>query len=42
MMPHSDRKEPSMLIESYALGKITIDGRLYSRDVIIPPDQVWE
>jgi hypothetical protein len=31
-----------MEIQAYSFGKITIDGRTYSRDVMILPDRVWD
>ncbi|MBN1579064.1 MAG: hypothetical protein JXA89_00060 [Anaerolineae bacterium] len=31
-----------MKIERYSFGQITIDGRTYTRDVIMLPDRVWD
>lgn len=31
-----------MVIESYAFGKIVIDGQIYERDVILTRDRVWD
>ena len=31
-----------MVIESYAFGKIVIDGQVYERDVILTRDHVWD
>jgi hypothetical protein len=31
-----------MVIESYAFGKIVIDGQIYERDVILTCDHVWD
>ena len=30
------------MIESYSFGKITIDGQIYERDVILTRDRVWD
>ena len=31
-----------MVIESYAFGKIVIDGQIYERDIILTCDGVWD